>query len=215
MPLWHPPSSKATQSKDALLWEQWITGEYWVRHRIAANDRPSMPGGQLRAFCWSSGRYRRLEPFRGFDIPPPLKPWRTVRDALSGLPDPEFDEASCRRIPNHQFNPGARVYAGHTGSRYDEPAKVLKAGDHGVPGGENMLAREDGTCRYFSVREAARLQTFPDSYVFPGSFPDLGRKPCVKSAMRSRSHLAKRSPMESGIVWRRPNRDSASPCEVP
>ena len=157
---------KATHSKDALLWEQWITGEYWVRHRIAASDRPSMPAG-LR---------RRLEPFRGFDIPPPLKPWRTVRDALSGLPDPEFDEASCRRIPNHQFNPGARVYAGHTGSRYDEPAKVLKAGDHGVPGGENMLAREDGTCRYFSVREAARLQTFPDSYVFPGSWTEAMRQ---------------------------------------
>jgi hypothetical protein len=29
---------------------------------------------------------------------------------------------------------------GHTGSPLDEPAKTLKAGVHGVPGGENMLA---------------------------------------------------------------------------
>ena len=157
---------KATHSQDALLWQQWITGEYWDRHRIATSDRPTLPT-RFR---------RRLEPFQGFDIPPPSKPWRTVRDALNGLSDPEFDPTSCRRIPNHQFNPGARVYAGHTGSRLDEPAKVLKAGDHGVPGGENMLARDDGTCRYFSVREAARLQTFPDSYVFPGSWTETMRQ---------------------------------------
>lgn len=43
-----------------------------------------------------------------------------------------------------------------------QPAKTLKAGDHGVPGGENMLVRPDGTVRDFSVRESARLQTFPD-----------------------------------------------------
>ena len=87
---------RATHSQDALLWQQWITGEYWDRHRIGASDRPAMPS-RLR---------RRLEPFRGFDIPPPSKPWRTVRDALAGLSDPEFDPTSCRRIPNHRFNPG-------------------------------------------------------------------------------------------------------------
>lgn len=53
----------------------------------------------------------------------------TVRDAISNLPDPRQQDYSSR-IPNHWLNPGARVYAGHTGSPYDEPAKVLKAGDH-------------------------------------------------------------------------------------
>ena len=157
---------KPTHSPDALLWDKWISGAYWDRHRIAKKDHPAMPDNVCR----------RVERLRGFNFPPPLEPWRTVRDAIAELPDPEFDPIASQSVLNHQFNPGARAYPGHTGSTYDEPAKVLKAGDHGVPGGENMLARGDGTCRYFSVREAARLQTFSDSYRFPGSWTETMRQ---------------------------------------
>jgi len=52
----------------------------------------------------------------------------------------------------------------------------LKAGDHGVPGGENTLLRPDGSIRYFTVREAARLQTFPDDYVFHGAWTETMRQ---------------------------------------
>ena len=48
----------------------------------------------------------------------------------------------------------------------------MKAGDHGVPGGENTLRREDGTVRYFTVREAARLQCFPDENEFAGAWSE-------------------------------------------
>ena len=40
----------------------------------------------------------------------------------------------------------------------------------------NMLVREDESVRYFSVREAARLQTFPDGYRFHGSWSETMRQ---------------------------------------
>ncbi len=87
----------------------------------------------------------------------------TVRDALRGLGNPNG-------LNNHVYQPGARTYKGHTGSPLDEPAKALKAGDHGVPGGENMMVMDCGSVRYFTIREAARLQGLPDDYQFPRSW---------------------------------------------
>ncbi len=154
-----------THSADALLRSQWITGEYWDRHEVPRKRRPQLPARQER----------RVAQLRcGKLFPDDMKPWQTVRDAISDLPDPE--EHPRNGIPNHVFNPGARSYPGHTGSQLDEPAKTLKAGDHGVPGGENMLLRPDGSVRYFSVREAARLQTFPDTHVLRGPWSEAMRQ---------------------------------------
>ena len=154
-----------THSQDSLLRSKWITGEYWHRHEIPCRERPEPP----------TSLASRLNRIRSWLFAPSDKPWRTVRDAISDLPDPRSEDHSAR-IPNHWLNPGARVYAGHTGSPFDEPAKVLKAGDHGVPGGENMLAYPNGEVRYFTVRECARLQTFPDEYLLMGSWTESMRQ---------------------------------------
>lgn len=153
----------ASHSEESLLHEQWVTGEYWDRHRIAKRARPLLPA-KLAS---------RIDRLRNA-APSATQAWATVRDAIADLPDPE--KRPCNGIPNHVFNPGARSYPGHTGSPLDEPAKTLKAGDHGVPGGENMLLRPDGSVRYFTVREAARLQTFPDDFVFQGSWSETMRQ---------------------------------------
>jgi DNA (cytosine-5)-methyltransferase 1 len=97
-----------------------------------------------------------------------------VRDALVGLPEPKEDGRGLDL--NHRLQAGARIYPGHTGSPMDLPAKTLKAGGHGVPGGENMLVRLDGSVRYFSIRESARLQAFPDSYELHGAWGEAMRQ---------------------------------------
>jgi len=151
-----------THSFESLVWEQVIEATYWERHKIAKNLRILAP--RLRA---------KVD---GLLFKPQTQAWMTVRDALVGLPDPEKKPREAAQFCNHAFQPGARAYAGHTGSPLDEPAKTLKAGVHGVPGGENMLARPDGSIRYFSVRESARLQTFPDGYKFHGSWGETMRQ---------------------------------------
>jgi DNA (cytosine-5)-methyltransferase 1 len=45
-----------------------------------------------------------------------------------------------------------------------------------VPGGENTLRLAKGGVRYFSVRECARLQTFPDDWVFEGAWTEAMRQ---------------------------------------
>lgn len=160
---WSMPTE--THSLDALLYDQWISGEYWDRHKIALADRPEPPDA-LRPV---------IDRMHGLRLPPTQHAWRTVRDALLNLPEPTVDNASSP-FWNHRLQPGARAYPGHTGSPLDLPSKTLKAGDHGVPGGENMLIKDDGNIRYLTVRESARLQTFPDGYVFHGSWTETMRQ---------------------------------------
>lgn len=155
----------ATHEEDAMLYDQWVSGEYWERHAVPKARRPKV-----------SERFRsRIERLSILWSSAMLKPWQTVRDAISDLPQISVG-SECARTPNHFMNPGARRYPGHDGSPLDAPAKTLKAGDHGVPGGENMLRHPDGSVRYFSVRECARLQTFPDEWVLGGSWTEAMRQ---------------------------------------
>jgi DNA (cytosine-5)-methyltransferase 1 len=151
---WNFPSQ--SHSQEALHWEM-QHGDYWERHKVPK---------RLQSETASMKK----------DDKPNTLAWRTVRDALVGLPDPEKEAEKAKAFLNHRQQAGARSYKGHTGSPIDEPAKTLKAGVHGVPGGENMLLKPDGSVRYFTVRESARLQTFPDDFVFQGSWSETMRQ---------------------------------------
>lgn len=135
-----------THCKETLEHEQ-TDGHYWERHKI------KKPRGSL--VLLSMSRANRLSP------------WLTVRDALTGLPPPS--ENADDAWMNHWLISGARTYAGHGGSRLDWPSKTIKAGVHGVPGGENTVLLDNGKVRYYTLREAARIQTFPDEHYFTGA----------------------------------------------
>lgn len=161
---WAFPDGEYT--RDALLYSQFITGEYWDEHRVAKKYRPNLTVADAK-------KIERLKADFLY-TPLPDKRWRTVRDAIGDLPDPHSKKA--HGIANHEFRDGARIYAGHTGSTLDEPSKTIKAGAHGVPGGENTVVLDDGGVRYYTVRESARIQTFPDDYLFHGSWTESMRQ---------------------------------------
>lgn len=175
---------RPTHTFDALLYSQWVSGEYWDKHKVPKAKRSGIPG-KLEA---------RIKKLSSSLLPIEESAWRTVRDALIDIPDPR--KRSGLALHNHNFQDGAKPYKGHTGSPLDLPAKTLKAGDHGVPGGENMIVLDNGGVRYLSARESARIQTFPDGYVFHGSWTEtmrqLGNAVPVALARRVAASVAER-----------------------
>ncbi len=154
----------ATHSEDRLLWDMYVTREYWDRHKIA---KASLPISDISI----KEKASQLTEKYGMFAPEQL-PWKTVRDALFDVPDP----TSNHGITDHIFKDGARAYPGHTGSDFDWPSKTIKAGGHGVPGGENMIRFNDGSVRYLTTFEAKRLQTFPDKFVIKGAWGEAMRQ---------------------------------------
>lgn len=132
-----------THSKASLLRDK-ASGIYWERHEINPRFENEMP---------TKGDY--------------VAPWVTVRDQLYGLGEPADLESESQN--NHWRIKGARTYRGHTGSDLDSPSKTIKAGSHGVPGGENTVIADSGTVRYYTLREMARIQGFPDEHIFKGT----------------------------------------------
>lgn len=149
---------------DRLLWEQFISLEYWKRHHI---DSPLK-------YSHSPTFLKKIEKIRSKYslIPPSGKPWRTMRDVLGGLPDPQ----TKHYVQDHIFRDGARSYPGHTGSMFDLPSKTIKAGAHGVPGGENMIRYADDSIRYLTVHEAKLIQEFPSDFIFSGAWGEAMRQ---------------------------------------
>lgn len=110
---------------------------------------------------------------------PRTRPWLTLRDAIMGDPGRgetplpqtgliDYEEHPRAAVRGHIGWPGARIYDGHTPNVLDRPAKTVKAGVHGVPGGESVVLLDDGTHRYMTVRETARVMTFPDYWTIAG-----------------------------------------------
>ncbi|NGO70637.1 DNA cytosine methyltransferase [Streptomyces boncukensis] len=171
---------KDTHSEESMIRSMREGGEYWDRHSEVADDVKKRVIANLPDLDYEDPEVQeRLK----------LKPWRTLRDAITGIdenegkPLPYVTEEAVREklevggIPDHIGWPGARMYTGHTPNVLDRPAKTVKAGVHGVPGGESVMQLDNvnftnfgggSGYRYMTVRETARVMTFPDRVVLAG-----------------------------------------------
>jgi DNA (cytosine-5)-methyltransferase 1 len=144
---------KPTHSEASLLRAQ-SDGSYWEEHKVPKRRR-----------------YTPAVLSDDHDDGDEAMRWRTLRDALTRptkLGEPLGDKVEHPDHLHHYGWPGARQYPGHTPNDFDRPSKTIKAGVHGVPGGETVLRRDDGSIRYMTVREVARVMTFPDHWRLEG-----------------------------------------------
>lgn len=161
--LWDEKFKPKKTHSEAALFKQLGDphSDYWTRHETVA---PHVKRRVIRTVP---------DVEEGEDLA--LLPWRTLRDAIMGDPDrgekplPQTGLIDYREHPlspalNHIGWPGARIYDGHTPNVLDRPAKTVKAGVHGVPGGESVVLLDSGNHRYMTVRETARVMTFPDTW---------------------------------------------------
>ncbi|MFG1947377.1 DNA cytosine methyltransferase [Nonomuraea sp. NPDC048826] len=153
------------QFSEESLHDDMRNGSYWERH-------PEVPK-RVRERVMARIPQRPLPLLDGER----LRPWRTLRDAIKGIdgqrPLPPIEKLDREEyhlggFTDHIGWPGARIYPGHTPNELDRPAKTVKAGVHGVPGGESVMLLDNDEHRYMTVRETARVMTFPDDWVLAG-----------------------------------------------
>ncbi len=97
-----------------------------------------------------------------------LLPWVTIKDAIEDLENDEIHKS----LPNFGYSkakylPGKQ---GNTVTKADKPAPTIRAEHHGNIEFHYRLPRR------LSAREAARIQTFPDDFIFCQSITDAYRQ---------------------------------------
>ncbi len=151
--------------------------------------------------------FQNFPPQKTHDINnPKLKPLKTLREAIGDLPEPYTKEAE--KFLNHYGTKHKVKINGYMGNRkldWDKPGPTM-VGRGGGTGGP-VIAVHPNCNRRFTVRETARIQSFPDNFEFLGSissqFRQIGNAVAVDFAM----HLGKvLKDFEDGKLTHRTNK---------
>jgi DNA (cytosine-5)-methyltransferase 1 len=168
---------------------------YHISYKLVNANDYGVPEDRLRVLI--IGYHKQKVGFK-FEFPEPLSYKPTLRDAIGDLPDPiaakplNKTNGNDLKIPNHEYMNGgfSSIYMSRNRVRsWDEPSFTIQAGGRHapihpkapkmklveydkrifVPGKEKLYRR-------LSVRECARIQTFPDNFIFKYNYVADGYK---------------------------------------
>ena len=135
---------------------------YELKHTLLNASDFGVPQNRKRVIIIG----KRLDIKTEISFPKALKAKpKTLKDAISDLPL-EYDE----NIPNHTGSKHKITINGYVGNRkleWDKPAPTITG--RGSRGGGAVIHPHPNLHRRLSVRECARIQSFPDSFIFYGS----------------------------------------------
>ncbi len=143
---------------------------YRVKHKTLLASEYGVPQNRKRVIIIGTRNDIKVEP----NFPSPthsknnnliLKPYVSLKDAISDLPE-DYDES----IPNHVGSKHKVKINGYVGNRqldWNKPSPTITG--RGSRSGGAVIHPHPNNKRRLSVRECARLQSFPDDFNFSGS----------------------------------------------
>ena len=215
-----------------LIIYQFESAGYKVNYELLDVNDYGVPQNRLRIIV--VGYHKSLG--KKFKFPKPLKEKLVLRDALRGLPEPKLaldkNKANSQAdldVLNHEVMNGgfSSIYMSRNRVRsWDEPSFTIQAGGRHAPihpQAPKMLPVEKDVKKFvegsehlyrrLSVRECARIQTFPDDFIFKynsiaAGYKMVGNAVPVKFAqiiaeqirLDIEKHLSKQKPINANQI---------------